>query len=394
MKSYASAASVVAVILSFASAGCSAPPTEGAAEAISTVRQPIINGEASPAAQDAVVLLGYSTDGVTGAQNCTGTLIGHKLVLTARHCVATFGDDGTITGDAPAKSFYVYPGQRAAANVADLSRAAARGAQLVVVPGATSMLDADIALLVLDRPIPGLIAPLRLDDPPRVGEELTLVGWGLTENDALPAMRLQRRGATVQGVGRAASTNQFEVGASEFRLGEGTCFGDSGGPSFAAKSMAIIGLVSRGGNGVQERSARACIGSDVEDIHTSVASFKPLIMEAFAAAGESPTLEPKAAAPKPAPPTSDTAREPLEETPEAPDEETTGRVAPRARSTAQTSAGCAMAPTRHGPTPLAMALGLGLALALLARRRGAFSILRTQRRRVPDAQDGNSKSSP
>ena len=39
------------------------------------------------------------------------------------------------------------------------------------------------------------------------------------------------------------------LGAHEFMIGEGICSGDSGGPAFVQTTRAVIGVVSRGGNG-------------------------------------------------------------------------------------------------------------------------------------------------
>jgi hypothetical protein len=70
------------------------------------------------------------------------------------------------------------------------------------------------------------------------------------------------------------------------------CSGDSGGPAFDTTTNAIIGIVSRGGNGTPEDPndpAASCVGG--QNLYTEVAPFKDLILQAFTASGHEPWLE-------------------------------------------------------------------------------------------------------
>ena len=115
-------------------------------------------------------------------------------------------------------------------------------------------------------------APVRLDGGPRADETVRVVGWGVTDTSSNPQTRQQRGGVKVLAVGPAD-----HLGPSEFKLGESGCAGDSGGPAFAESSGAVLGVLSRGGNGggATPGDPAACI--DAENVFTSAAAFKDLI---------------------------------------------------------------------------------------------------------------------
>src|SRR5207247_502968 len=149
----------------------------------------------------------------------------------------------------------------------------------------------DIALIVLKTPIKDAsIAPIRLDGPPKVGETFTAVGWGVTDTEAEPSVRQQRAGIPVEDVG--PDMGQFgPIPPNEFQVGESICQGDSGGPALA-KSGAVIGIVSRGGNGRQPSQtdpSAGCIAAS--NPYTKTAPFKQLILKAFEIAQAEPWVE-------------------------------------------------------------------------------------------------------
>jgi hypothetical protein len=210
----------------------------------------------------------------------------------------TFG--GAIRGDHLASKMYAFVGTQRPDFLAGLDKGA-RGAE-IIDDAAKTLCSHDLALILLDRALPGAkIAPIRLDDGPRAGESVLVVGWGVTDKSSDPQTRQQRPGVKVVEVGPAES-----LAPSEFRLGESGCAGDSGGPAFAETSGAVLGVLSRGGNGTGALPGdpKGCIGAD--NVFTSAAKFKDLILSAYAKAGQDPWLEgnpdPTTLAPKPAPP--------------------------------------------------------------------------------------------
>lgn len=284
-----------ALVLGSLSVACSAAPEVTAGESSSA----IIKGTASDASQNAVVLLVMIDRGEGGIGQCTGTMLAPNLVLTARHCVSATDDggiacrpDGTPLGgggirkDKAAADIYVVVGQ----NRPTRPEANGQGAKLIT-NGAKNLCNNDIALVLLKEPIKDVpIAPVRLDSPAVVGELITAVGWGVTDRTQSPSVRMQRSGIPITASG---SDNVERTGPAEFAVGESICSGDSGGPAIAETTGAVLGVVSRGGNGTQPTNnpASSCIGSNASNFYTDVSSFKEMILAAYEEAGQDPWLE-------------------------------------------------------------------------------------------------------
>lgn len=287
----------LALALSLVLAACAAPSEPDPPDDVARTSSPIIKGADSDASQDAVVLImhydalqaGGSTDG------CTGVMLTPELVLTARHCVsvtdpsAACSSDGTalaggqVTSDHKPSALYVFAGNKRPDLISGLGKAA-RGAEIITT-GAKTICNNDLALILLDRKLEGAkIAPVRLDGGPARGELVTVVGWGITDTETFPSTRQTRDGVKITDVGPARA-----LGPAEFKTGEGTCSGDSGGPALASETGAVLGVLSRGGNGTGGQGAENCV--DGENVFTGVAQHKDTVLAAYAKTGQEPWLE-------------------------------------------------------------------------------------------------------
>lgn len=278
----------VALALSCAAPGDPDEPIGRAASAI-------VRGTDSDASQDfAVLVIHYDALSKDGSAGCTGVMLTPRLVLTARHCVAVTDPTMACTEDGTAISggkvqanhdptkLYVFAGPDRPDFLSGTARAA-RGAE-ILDDGATNLCNHDVALLLLQQPLPGaMIAPLRLDGDTQKDERVTIVGWGITDTTNTPQRRQQRTGIVVGEVGPGPT-----LGAAELQVGEGACAGDSGGPAIAA-SGAVVGVLSRGGNGTTAEGKDACLGG--ENVYSRVAGFRDLVLRGYDRAGQAPWRE-------------------------------------------------------------------------------------------------------
>ncbi len=261
---------------------------------------PIVNGVLDDGTNDDVVLLEADLGGGMAAA-CTGTLVAHKVVVTARHCVSQVKPGGYDLGaDYAPASIDVWLGAR--------PRGApdALGAK-ILHDDASNLVNHDLAVLVLDRRIGTQLSPMRLTSPAAVGETVKVVGYGLTETDTAPLTQLHARYMRPDlkvlqlGPGTYFTPMTYDLASSELSLGESICEGDSGGPVKDQASDALLAVTSRGGNGTGSTSYpfSACLGSRAVNAFTRLDPFAKLITDAIASVGEQPWLE---GAPQPAPP--------------------------------------------------------------------------------------------
>lgn len=266
---------------------------------------PIIDGVASGIEDNSAVWIGVLTADGYPAGMCSGVLIADNVVLTARHCVARTSDGGIacskdgkpISGgqvyrDHPASSLAVIVGPFMA------NKASARG-QRVFHTGVNNLCNNDFAVVVLDRHIEGAqIAPVRLNGPPRKGEKILAVGWGVSNNSSRYSRR-RRAEIPITGVGPISTSSTGSVAPNEFAIGEGICSGDSGGPAYSMETGAVLGVVSRGGNGAPydpdtDPAYTQCVDTAVystHNIYTRVDTLKDVIYQAFEVAGGEPWVE-------------------------------------------------------------------------------------------------------
>jgi Trypsin len=287
-------------------AGCAAP-IEGSEphDHVGRAIQPIVGGAASGSEHDAVVVLARFENGAR-VSLCTATLLAPNLVVTARHCVSatdaaaacdSAGNavvGAALHGDRAPETLAVFTATAGVAPDTTTDALAKARGKKVVVDGATTICNHDLALLVLDRPVVGPTAPVRLA-PPAATELLTAVGFGITEVGALPASRMARGGLSLVGAGPMAYPDdaRYGVGDAEFLVGESACSGDSGSPTLAS-SGAVVGIASRAGNGQAKdpnNAASICLGVNAHAVYAQLGASTALVMNAFAEAGATPWLE-------------------------------------------------------------------------------------------------------
>lgn len=281
--------------------GCEpSAPSRKAGESIGHSSAAIVGGVRSDAAQDSVVLLAFAhPTGETGI--CTATLVAPRLLLTARHCVADTEEDvscsatgaaqrgGKVRANHDAKALYAFTGPGRPTLDRATWRPAARGAE-ILDDGATTLCDHDLAFVVLEAPIEGVPpASLRLEAIAEQGEVVSTVGWGVTLTSNEPAERQQRGSVRVTRVGPDDSSP--ELTPSEFAFDESICVGDSGGPVFSSQTNAVVGVVSRGGNGRSQATSLSASCTKAVNLATKLAPFKDLVARAFARAGSEPVRE-------------------------------------------------------------------------------------------------------
>ncbi len=201
-----------------------------------TTAQSIIGGEtANPADYPSVVAL----EDAPGQWFCTGTLIDSKWILTAAHCV-----DGET-----AAQMHVRFGD---ADVND-----ATGGTVVAVASIHAhpdfdynAWDNDVALVELMTPVTDR-EPTPLDrDAIATGTQVVDVGYGVADNNDGGGGLLRRVSkvtADCAGAGDPGITNDNLV-CMDASDGRGSCFGDSGGPTFAtvAGKLQVAGITSGG----------------------------------------------------------------------------------------------------------------------------------------------------
>ncbi len=232
-----------------------------------------------------VVAVATQQEGTPGNVTlCSGALVAPNLVLTARHCVSkaitttpSCDADGRshngahVSEDADPASIAVYVGDAVRVD-RDLPRARA---MKTFRPAGSVLCNADVAFLVLDRPILDIpILPLRLEGSVESGDFVLPVGFGGGDANVI-GTRKARMHSQVLAVGPASNDSTGAVlGPHEFEVEVATCRGDSGGPAFDVRTGEVVGVISRGGS---------CTAKG-NHVYTRVDSYSRLAAVAFKAA--------------------------------------------------------------------------------------------------------------
>jgi len=217
----------------------------GASAKEQRLMQAILGGELAPEASAVVEIINFA-----GGQ-CSGSVIGPKLVLTARHCIAdTVVDDRkvrcgetTFTVADSAGAVFVLALPETSDDPADYLAVSA-----IRLPDAADadLCGTDVALLVLKEPLAG-VAPLvpRVDLEAQAGESYSAVGYGVDESQAGRPSGVRKRleGLVVDCAGKQCELP--DVQDNEWVGSGGPCSGDSGGPALDREGR-VIGVVSRG----------------------------------------------------------------------------------------------------------------------------------------------------
>lgn len=234
---------------------------------------------------------------------CTAVLLAPRLVLTARHCVSftdvdvACGTDGLATNGGVVRSnhepgqLYVFTGRDRPASLDDPTKWTPSGRGLEILDdGSKNLCNHDFALVLLEQPIAGgAIAPIRLDGDAVKGERLTTIGWGVTSDVEQPSSRQQRSGVVVTRIGPDEASPTLTP--NEFSFDESICLGDSGGPILSESSGAVVGVVSRGGNGTSSQTDLASTCTKATNLGTKISPFRELVMRGLGRAGAEARLE-------------------------------------------------------------------------------------------------------
>lgn len=194
--------------------------------ALGTTQQRINDGQLETG-QDSVVVIHHNTANVM----CTATIIGQRVVLTAKHCVRP--NTGAGPGEYSASGWTVYVGPSFNQTIAQYS------VQEVRYPAGTQVEDNDIAVMIIAGVMSQTPYPLHgALGSGFVGDSVYLIGYGV--NSCVNGDSGTKYRTTDQVV-------QFYDNNSFITQGQGANQGDSGGPVFNT-NYEVVGVMVGAGN--------------------------------------------------------------------------------------------------------------------------------------------------
>jgi V8-like Glu-specific endopeptidase len=267
------------------------------------VRQPIIGGSLSDAADSPVLFL-RAPQGT-----CSALLVAPNLAMTARHCASQLTEgqadcdpsgnlvsNGSNAGalgadDTPSALAFYTAASVAAGNTSGTPDAV--GAQIVSTQSPSVCRD-DLSFVVLNQPIQGISpAAIRITGTTQVGEGVSIWGYGLTATAGDPTALRVRTDGRVSAVGPDTPSSEAQpapVRALAIGPGSTTCSGDSGGPFLSNVTGAAIGIVSLGPT-ASSLSTACTVSTTVDTTGPRLAEYQDIITAAFQAANASPISE-------------------------------------------------------------------------------------------------------
>ncbi len=235
-----------------------APAPVGTVASVTVSVVPAVRGVLDRGMDPAVVALEVGDAGV-----CSGVLIAPDVLLTARHCTAVVAPGASCPAHGPQilsqlnpASFTVLMGDEVASAVA-----VAQGLD-VFVPSTDVLCDADIALVLLDRPIETVTPAVVEGVGAAKGQHVRTVGYG-----GPPGDKLLREHVPV------VFTSSYEL-----VVAEAPCIGAGGAAAFDETTGHVVGTLARFG---------PCGAPAPYDVYTRTDVFFALVEEALASSVDS-----------------------------------------------------------------------------------------------------------
>lgn len=230
-----SALAHAALCITCAASACAPSPDA----TVETHTAPIIAGSATTDYPGVVLVVRTNSSGSAIISLCSGSVIGSRRVLTAKHCVYT--EAGAAVA---ANRLRVLVGSNidSPSDVIGVQSWASAGTGAYTDEDGSQ--GRDVAVLATSTDI-GVAAYELARAQPRVGNPLTLVGFGVDDNGDTGVKRVgtSNVGEVITLAMDTAGNTYSNIFSS---LGGGhTCSGDSGGPAFDANGR-IVGVTSFG----------------------------------------------------------------------------------------------------------------------------------------------------